>query len=208
LNPIIDSSTPPWSFKVAFWRDPDLSDTLLERLDYRINLLSNSLKETLGSDLIACGYRDIEIYLIDDHRDLLAERGKGEFPPPLRSGPYRWGGSISPGLEDWDPYEPILEEIPSEVGGRGCGVWVRADSKIETVSVRAPTSRRWMGIASSAVSAKAALAGRSKTGGPSRRPIAGPLRMNLRLVTGLATERPIETAFLPPARRGTKAVGR
>lgn len=204
FNPIIDSSTPPWSFKIAFWRDPDLSDTLKERLDYRIYLLSNNLKEALGPDLVQCGYRDIEIYLIDDYRDLLTERGKGEFHL-LHCDPaaYLMGRLYpSPGLPHWDPYNQILEEVPpDDPEDRSCGVWVRSDSGVDRLS-----DLRGAHIA--AVDGHCLLGGvlqKASLSGPAATAVA-PFQTTdcgstsdaiLRLVTGLATERPIEAAFLP-----------
>jgi hypothetical protein len=204
FNPIVESSTPPWVFKVAFWRDPDVSDTLQERLDYRINLLANELTKALGPDLVECGYRDIKIYLIDDYRDLLTERGKGEFHL-LHCDPaaYLMGRLYpSPGFENWDPYDPILEEVPPEDSDeRSCGIWIRTDSKIENLSelkgahIAAVDGHCLLG----GVLQKAALASPiSSVGGEFQTTDCGSTSdAILRLITGFATERPITAAFLP-----------
>lgn len=205
FTPIIEASTPPWRFKVAFWRDPDLSDALKERLDYRIYLLANNLKESLGSDLIQCGYRDIEIYFIDDYRDLLSERGKGEFHL-LHCDPaaYLMGRLYpSPGFENWDPYDQILEEVPPEDSDeRACGIWVQVDSEIQSIDdlregahVAAVDGHCLLG----GVLQKAALASPISTfGGGFHTTDCGSVSdAILRLITGFATDQPIEAAFLP-----------
>lgn len=224
----ITDTTPGFTLRIGFWQDPDLSgknpDPSEEephpseetRADYYGDLtkLGQLLNANLGDDLAACGFSDLEVYVVDNYRDLREERRNGRFFDLLHCDQAAY---LISGMGEADPYEVLVEEATKErIDEFGAGIWVRRDSPIQRV-----TGKPYKDLDDRHV---AVVDERSLCGGALQmarlaRSATPPLPTNkykrtacgstsdaiLRLITGFASEYPIEAAFLPLESPGFEA---
>jgi hypothetical protein len=205
----------PFTFRIAFFRDPDLAaqpfgprrDTLVEK----ISLFVRRLTDTLGSDLEKAGFGDLSISLIEDYDRLWEERRRGAFDL-LHCDPavFLIGEGYLEGGDFDDPYEVFLEESTgAEEPGPAAVIWVRGDSPLR--DVRDLAGRHVVAVHRSCLLGgalqRAFLALNPSTHFPEPVEKSGgayPLTecgsvsdAVLRLITGLANQAPVEAAFLP-----------
>ncbi len=234
-----DRSAPAaWTFRIAFWRDPDLAalvsrqreDSLDDKLwrdpdfaalvsrqhedslNEKLSRFGERLKTEMGKELQAVGFGDFTITLIEDYDRLEDERLKGDGFYLLHCDPamYLLGKAFLETNREEDPYAPLVEEVsPEEAGMYGAAIWVRKDSNIHEVRdlvrrhIAIPHHSSLMGGALQ----RAALLqgpephireGLTEGTGDYELTTCGSTSDTLfRLATGLATEKPIEAAFLP-----------
>ncbi len=212
-----DRSAPAsWTFRIAFWRDPDLADMVARKgedsLDEKLSNFGERFKTQMGRELLSAGFGDFTISLIEDYDRLKDERLKGEGFHLLHCDPamYLLGRAFLETNREEDPYEILVEEVSQEnTASRGVAIWVRNDSSIRAIS---DLSRRHVAIVHRSSLLGGAIQRAALLRGPEPRLREGLTEGTgnyelttcgsvsdalLRLATGLATEKPIEAAFLP-----------
>ena len=212
-----DRSAPAsWTFRIAFWRDPDLADMVARKgedsLDEKLSNFGERFKNEMGRELQSAGFGDFTITLIEDYDRLKDERLKGEGFHLLHCDPamYLLGRSFLETNREDDPYEILVEEASQEnTASRGAAIWVRKNSSIRAIS---DLSRRHVAIVHRSALLGGAIQRAALLRGPEPRLREGLTEGTgnyelttcgsvsdalLRLATGLATETPIEAAFLP-----------
>ncbi len=221
------SALASWTFRIAFWRDPDLADLVpRKREDSLVEKLSDfgeRLRSEMGAELHDAGFGDFTITLIEDYDRLKDERLKGEGFHLLHCDPalYLLGKTFLESNREEDPYAVLVEEAtPENAGSRGAAIWVRKDSTIREIR---DLSRRHAAIVHRSALLGGALQRAELLRGPEQRMREGLTEGTgdyelttcgsvsdalLRLATGLATEIPIEAAFLPLEGPGFRLVQR
>ena len=200
------TATPEFTLRIGFWQDPDLSVDAKTTLRNRLIYLGGLLKNGLSDDLAACRFSDLEVYVVDDYQVLREERRSGDFFDLLHCDQATY---LIHNIGESDPYDVLVEEATSErMDESGAGIWVRADSAIKSV-----VGKRWQDLENrnvAIVDAGSLLGGALQevrlTKDPDR-PLSNEAYTRtgcgstsdaiLRLITGLASEKPIEAAFLP-----------
>lgn len=223
-----DRSTPAsWTLQIAFWRDPDLAEVASRKrednLNEKLTQFGERLKNEIGEELHAAGFGDFTITLIEDYDRLKDERFKRDGFHLLHCDPamYLLGKAFLESHHEEDPYQVLLEEASQENrGSSGAAVWVRKDSSLRDLQ---DLSRRHVVITN-----RFSLMGGALQRAKLLRDLTPPLREGLtegsgdyevttcgsdsdallRLATGLATESPIEAAFLPLEGPGFRLVMR
>jgi hypothetical protein len=175
----------------------------------------------MGKELHAAGFGDFTITLIEDYDRLKDERLKSDGFHLLHCDPatYLLGKSFLESNREEDPYEVLLQEAsPEDTGSQGAAIWVRKDSSIREIQ---DLALKHIAMAHPFSLMGGALQRAALLRGPDR-----PLREGLtegigdfvvttcgsvsdaffRLATGLATEKPIEAAFLPLEGPGVRLV--
>lgn len=211
------STTASWTFRIAFWRDPDLAALASKRssdaLKAKISLLAQRIIKEMGRDLLANGYGDISISLIEDYDRLKDERLRGNVFHVLHCDPslFCLGNQFLSASQEEDPYILLAEEIPGadSTPPSDAGIWVRKDSEISRVH---DMERRHVAIVNRFSLLGGAIQRASlltdpvnpfeeslpqKAGDYDITPCGSVSDALYRLATGLASEKPIEIAFLP-----------
>ena len=211
------STTASWTFRIAFWRDPDLAALASKRssdaLKAKISLLAQRIIKEMGRDLLASGYGDLSISLIEDYDRLKDERLRGNAFHVLHCDPslFCLGNHFLTASHEEDPYILLAEEIPGadSTPSSDAGIWVRKESEINKVS---EISRRHVAMVNrfsllgGAVQRATLMADPStpleeslpqRTGDYDVTPCGSVSDALYRLATGLASEKPIDVAFLP-----------
>jgi hypothetical protein len=211
------SVTPGFTLRIGFWQDPDLSGDAKTTLRNRLIYLGGLLKEGLGEDLAACKFSDLEVYVLDDYQVLKDERRSGDYFDLLHCDQATY---LIHGFGDSDPYDVLVEEATSErPDERGAGIWVRADSAIKSAA-----GKQWQDLENRhvAIVDEGCLYGgalqEARLAKDADRPVSDEAYSRtgcgstseaiLRLITGLASEKPIEAAFLPLDSPGFKLAKR
>ncbi|MCG3199522.1 MAG: hypothetical protein GHCLOJNM_04040 [bacterium] len=211
------SPTQPYTFslQLAFWRDPDTA-LLLERHDAdtlveKLNQFAGRLREELGDNLAQAGIGEFSISLIEDYNRLMDERTTGTIDLLMcEPGVFVLGRNYLQGVVIEDLYEVLLEEAPA--GRRApaeAAIWTRNDSEIRAlkdlegrhVALVHPAALLGGALQRAALAGNQNLRlhpGSDESGGNYQVTACGSVSDAVfRLITGLATDRPIEAAFLP-----------
>jgi hypothetical protein len=206
------SPTAPLRFKIAFWKDPDLPPRTRPSGD-KLRLFARRLIAELGPDLAASGFGDLTISLIEDYDQLWDERWRVGFDL-IECDPAVFVAlrTFFQGQAEEDPYELLVEEEPLDPPPSTATIWVRKDSEINDL---AALKRRHVAIVS-----KYCLLGGAIQKARLSLDLQESLEQGLatecgsvsdailRLITGVATDKPIEAAFLPLNSPGFRAAAR
>jgi hypothetical protein len=210
------SATASLTFRIALWRDPDLvllskrkeGDALKEKLA----LFAHRMAEQFGKELTARGFGDLTISLIQDYDRLKDERLNGSTYQIIHCDPaiYLLGKEFLESNEEEDPYQLVVEEIPPESQAiPEAVIWIRKDSTIQDLR---DLRRHHIAVVHRYSLLGGALQraylsedethplheGLLEGAGDYDVTVCGSVSDALfRLATGLATEKPIEAAFLP-----------
>lgn len=204
----------PNTFQIAFWRDPDeAAVAALENgdpLHERLKLFARRLIQEASDVLIADSFGSLSVTLIQDYDRLYDERWTGVNYNLLHCDPaVHLEGRGFPSSGRFAAYELFLEQDPDEADARGAGIWVNRESPIEEIGdlVNRHIARVHDSSLLGGALQRAELArhprvrlrqGFTAGKGDYLATSCGSVSETIfRLITGLATERPIDAAFLP-----------
>jgi len=210
----IPDSTSVNPFNIALWVDPDLL-VYNQQLQEKIRRFGNGLLDEASAELKAANFGFISIEVLNDYERLLEERKNGIFELlHCDQAVYLAGRS------QFDLYEVLLEQYREESPSAGAaGIWVREDSEIKELGdlvgrhIAAVHSYSLLGGALQqallAVTPRSPRPGEEGNYKPTKYTNCGSASdAILRLITGVATERPIEAAFIPTSSPGLSLAAR